>query len=70
MKVTPRVMGRHSILEKCYKTRTAFFFFFFSFVLGTINTLIKNKKTTHSRAWYSKEKLILIADFHMLRHLG
>lgn len=67
MKVTPRVMGRHSILEKCYKTRTAFFF---SFVLGTINTLIKNKKTTHSRAWYSKEKLILIADFRMLRPLG
>lgn len=49
MKVTPRVMGRHSILEKCYKTRIAFFFSFF-FVLGTINTLIKNKKTTHSRA--------------------
>lgn len=41
MKVTPRVMGRHSILEKCYKTRIAFFF---SFVLGTINTLIKINK--------------------------
>lgn len=29
MKVTPRVMGRHSILEKCYKTRIGIFFFFF-----------------------------------------